>query len=58
MKNHMKTRPFGIPLETYSGIEASLVMLIRLTAGGPDNAAEKDDNEAANHEKDHGRFPC
>jgi hypothetical protein len=33
-------------------------MFIGLTAGGPDDTAEEDDNEAANYEKDHGRSPC
>jgi hypothetical protein len=33
------------------------VVLICAAAGRPDDAAEENDNEAANHEKNHGRSP-
>jgi hypothetical protein len=33
------------------------VVLIRLAAGSPDDSAQENDNEAANHKKDHGRSP-
>jgi hypothetical protein len=35
-----------------------VVVLICRTAGRPDDAGEKNHDEAANHEKNHGRSPC
>jgi hypothetical protein len=58
MKNHKKARLSGYHFG--SGLpEGSLrlVMLISLAAGGPDDSAHENHDEAANDEKNHGRSP-
>jgi len=61
MKIHNEAQQINMPLWGVGNNQEPwliLVMLIGGAAGGPDNGAQEDSDEAANHEKNHGRSPC